>query len=71
MRLLSMEASPTTAGLMPPPAAKLLSRQDLDLQEHFLDQPCLDKPQATSNLLKKSESAARMRVIRLALLPLK
>lgn len=62
MQLLSMQASPTTAGLMPPPFAKPPSRQDLGLQEYLLDQPCLDRPQATSNLLKNSESAARMHV---------
>lgn len=49
----------TTAGSMPPPTAKPPVCQNLGFQEYFVDQECLDKPKATSNLLKKSEFAAR------------
>lgn len=55
--LLNME--PSTAGTMLPPPIRQLSCNGLGLGEHSFDQECSDRPQATSNLLKKSESAAR------------
>jgi hypothetical protein len=57
--LLNME--PVTAGLMLPPATMQSSGNGLGLGEHPLDRQYPDEPRAVSNLLKRSESAARTR----------
>lgn len=52
---------PVKAGLMLPPATMQSSGNGFGLGEHPLDRQYPDEPQAVSNLLKRSESAARTR----------